>query len=62
MRKKENENTNILFVSLFIGIMLIFMLGTVVYVTSQITNCSSVKKARNICYEVKIVDKRSIAV
>ena len=33
-----------IFVSLFIGTMLLFMLGTVIYVTSQVANCSSAKK------------------
>ncbi|WP_295420317.1 hypothetical protein [Sulfurovum sp.] len=38
-----------LFVSIFIGTMLIFMLATVVYVTSQVANCSSGKKLRKQC-------------
>ncbi len=38
-----------IFVSIFIGSMLIFMLGTVLYVTNQVANCSSVKKARKLC-------------
>ncbi len=46
---KKKDGKNILFVSLFIGSMLLFMLGSVIYVTGQIANCSSVKKARKVC-------------
>jgi len=49
MAKKDNSNKNIFLVSILIGIMLVFMLGAVIYVTSQVANCSSVKKARKIC-------------
>jgi len=49
MSDKKKERRNIIFVSIFIGSMLLFMLGTVIYVTSQVANCSSVKKARKLC-------------
>ncbi len=49
MAKKNKERKNIVFVTIFIGTMLLFMFGTVVYVTSQVANCSSVKKARKVC-------------
>ena len=49
MSDKKKEKKNIIFVSIFIGSMLLFMLGTVIYVTSQVANCSSVKKARKLC-------------
>jgi len=48
---KMKNSKNIIFVSLFIGTMLVFMLGTVIYVTSQVTNCSSAKKVKKICYQ-----------
>ena len=50
MAKKDKENKNILFVSIFIGTMFLFMIGTVIYVTKQVAGCSSVKKARKLCY------------
>jgi len=43
MAKKKKDGKNIMFVSIFIGIMLLFMVGTVVYVTGQVANCSSEK-------------------
>ncbi|QOR62398.1 hypothetical protein ACM66Z_02690 [Sulfurovum sp. ST-21] len=53
MADKKKENKNIIFVTLFISVMLIFMLGTVVYVTNQVANCSSAKKARKVCYSIE---------
>ena len=53
MADKKKVSKNMIFVSLFIGTMLLFMLGTVIYVTSQVANCSSAKKARNLCYNDK---------
>jgi len=47
--KKCKDYRNVILVSTFIGSMLLFMLATVIYVTSQVANCSSVKKARNMC-------------
>ncbi len=47
--KKCKDYRNVILVSTFIGSMLVFMLATVIYVTSQVANCSSVKKARNMC-------------
>ena len=44
---------NIILVSTLIGSMLIFMLATVIYVTSQVANCSSAKKAKNICFKIE---------
>jgi hypothetical protein len=41
---KKKDNKNIIFVSVFIGAMLIWMLGTVIYVTNNVANCSSAKK------------------
>ncbi len=55
MSNKENKSKNILFVTIFIGTMLLFMLGTVIYVTGQVTNCSSVKKVRKMC-DIKSMD------
>ncbi|WP_294955475.1 hypothetical protein [Sulfurovum sp.] len=49
MPDKKKDSKNIIFVSIFIGTMLLFMLGTVMYVTSQVANCSSAKKARKLC-------------
>ncbi len=46
---KKKDNKNIIFVSLFIGTMLVYMLGTVIYVTNQVANCSSAKKLDNAC-------------
>jgi len=46
---KKKESKNILFVSLFIGSMMLFMFGTAIYVTGKVANCSSVKKARKVC-------------
>ena len=47
--KKKKDNKNIIFVSIFIGTMLLYMLGTVIYVSGQVSNCSSAKKLHNIC-------------
>ncbi|SFV54268.1 hypothetical protein MNB_SV-10-404 [hydrothermal vent metagenome] len=49
MPDKKKDSKNIIFVSILIGTMLLFMLGTVMYVSSQVANCSSVKKARKLC-------------
>ncbi len=57
MKHELKENKNIIFVSIFIGIMMIFMLITVIYVTSQITNCSSAKKMKNMCYKNELFMK-----
>ena len=46
---KKKDSKNIIFVSVFIGAMLIYMLGTVIYVTDQVANCSSAKKLDNAC-------------
>ncbi len=53
-RKCKNYR-NVILVSTFIGSMLVFMLVTVIYVTSQVANCSSVKKARKVCMNEKRV-------
>ncbi|MDD2452220.1 MAG: hypothetical protein PHU67_09950 [Sulfurovum sp.] len=47
--QKKKDNKNIIFVSIFIGVMLLWMLGTVIYVTNQVANCSSAKKLDNAC-------------
>ena len=47
--KKKKDNKNIIFVSIFIGAMLVYMSGTVIYVTNQVANCSSAKKLHNAC-------------
>jgi len=47
--KKCKNYRNIILVSTFIGSMLIFMIATIIYVTSQVANCSSVKKVRKVC-------------
>jgi len=44
---------NVILVSTLIGSMLLFMLVTVIYVTSQVANCSSAKKAKNICLKIE---------
>jgi len=63
MADKKKDSKNMIFVSLFIGTMLLFMLGTVIYVTSQVANCSSAKKARNLCYsDKKLIEKGEIFV
>jgi len=49
MGKNPQENKNIILVTLLIGIMMIFMIGSVIYVTSQVANCSSAKKAKKLC-------------
>jgi len=49
MAQKKKDNKNMLLVSIIIGVFLIFMLGTVIYVTSQVANCSSGKKLRKQC-------------
>ena len=49
MQKDKKDNKNIILVAVIIGTFLIFMLGTVIYVTSQVSNCSSGKKLRKIC-------------
>ena len=46
---KKKDNRNIVLVSAFIGAMLIYMLGTVIYVTNEVANCSSAKKLDNAC-------------
>lgn len=46
---KKKDNKNIIFVSIFIGAMLVWMLGTVIYVTNNVANCSSAKKLDNAC-------------
>lgn len=46
---KKKDGKNIIFVSLFIGTMLVYMLGTVIYVTHQVANCSSAKKLDKAC-------------
>ncbi|AKF24420.1 hypothetical protein YH65_02690 [Sulfurovum lithotrophicum] len=56
MADKKKDSKNMLFVSIFIGTMLIFMVGTVIYVTSQVANCSSAKKAQKLCYQSKKID------
>ncbi len=61
MSNKKKENKNIIFVSLFLISMLLFMLGTVIYVTNQVANCSSVKKARKMC-KVPCTKKRGNAI
>ncbi len=53
--EKCKNYRNIILVSTFIGSMLVFMLATVIYVTSQVANCSSVKKARKVCMSEKRV-------
>lgn len=49
---EKKDNKNILLVTILIATMLIFMLVTVVYVSNQVANCSSVKKARNMCLNI----------
>lgn len=49
MQKDKKDNKNIILVTVIIAVFLIFMLGTVIYVTSQVANCSSGKKLRKVC-------------
>ncbi len=58
MLKKNNKNRNLLLVSALIGTMLIFMFVTVIYVANQVANCSSVKKAKNICYKTEMKNRK----
>jgi len=51
-KNKKKDNKNILLVTIFISSMLLFLLGTVVFVSNQVANCSSVKKARNMCLNI----------
>jgi len=51
--KKWKAYRNIILVSTLIGSMLVFMLATVIYVTSQVANCSSAKKAKNMCFKIE---------
>jgi len=45
----KKDNKNIILVVVIIGLFLIFMLGSAVYTTSKVMNCSSGKKLRNAC-------------
>ena len=45
----KKDNKNVILVVVIIGLFLIFMLGSAVYTTSKIMNCSSGKKLRNAC-------------
>jgi hypothetical protein len=51
--EKWKTYRNIILVSTLIGSMLVFMLATVIYVTSQVANCSSAKKAKNLCFHIE---------
>jgi len=44
---------NVILVSTLIGSMLLFMIVTVIYVSSQVANCSSAKKVKNICFKIE---------
>jgi hypothetical protein len=59
---KKKDSKNMLFVSLFIGSMILFMFGTVVYVTGKVANCSSVKKVRKVCMIEKYKEKPTYTV
>ncbi|GEM_PF-2395630 len=59
-KNNKKNNKNILMVTILISSMLLFMLGTVVYVSNQVANCSSVKKSRNICLNTDQKIKREI--
>ena len=48
-KNNKKDNRNIILVSAIIGAMMIYMLGTVIYVTNQAANCSSAKKLHNAC-------------
>jgi hypothetical protein len=48
-KKNPKEGRNIILVSVFIGAMMLYMLGTAIYVTNEVANCSSVKKLKNAC-------------
>jgi len=43
MAKNKKENKNIILVTVIIATFLIFMLGTVIYTTNKVANCSSGK-------------------
>jgi len=45
----NKDNKNVILVVVIIGLFLIFMLGSAVYTTSKVMNCSSGKKLRNAC-------------
>jgi hypothetical protein len=59
--KKCKVYRNIILVSTLIGSMLIFMLATVIYVTSQVANCSSAKKAKDLCFRLEYLIERDKA-
>jgi hypothetical protein len=46
---KKKDNKNIILVSVIIGSMMLYMVGTAVYISTQVANCSSVKKLHNAC-------------
>jgi hypothetical protein len=54
MWKKLRPYRNVILVVSFIGSMLLFMFGTAIYVSSEVANCSSVKKAKNLCMTGKL--------
>ncbi|MCD6212782.1 MAG: hypothetical protein J7J02_07345 [Sulfurovum sp.] len=49
MPKDKKDNKNIILVAVIIAAFLVFMLGTVIYTTNQVANCSSGKKLRKVC-------------
>ncbi len=49
MPQEKKDNKNIVLVTVIIAAFLIFMLDTVIYVTSQVANCSSGKNLRKVC-------------
>ena len=49
LAQDKKDNKNIILVSMIIGLFLIFMLGSAVYTTSKVMNCSSAKKLRDAC-------------
>jgi len=49
MAKDKKEYKNIILVTVVIATFLIFMLGTVIYTSNKVSNCSSGKKLRKVC-------------
>jgi hypothetical protein len=60
MWKRLRPYRNIILVVSFIGSMLLFMFGTALYVSSEVANCSSAKKAKNLCMNGKLFNRGNV--
>jgi len=59
MAKNKKENKNIILVTVIIATFLVFMLGTAIYTTSKVANCSSGKKLRKVCTLIQPDERKS---